>query len=266
MSVTGILTATAVVGVVGIFVGLFLGAAGIKFRVEVDEKEEAVLAALPGNNCGGCGYAGCSGLAAAIAKGEAPVNACPVGGAPVGEKIAAIMGVEAGASERKVAFVACMGVCDKSRQDYDYYGAQDCRMMGFVPGGGPKSCNSGCLGYGSCVKACPFDAIHVVNGVAVVDREKCKACGKCVEACPKHLISLIPYDAKYVVACSSKDKGPVTMKACEVGCIGCGLCARNCPSQAVEVKDFHAAIDQEKCTGCGACAEKCPKKCILPRT
>ena len=266
MSVTGILTATAVVGVVGIFVGLFLGAAGIKFRVEVDAKEEAVLAALPGNNCGGCGYAGCSGLAAAIAKGEAPVNACPVGGAPVGEKIAAIMGVEAGASERKVAFVACMGGCDKSRQDYDYYGAQDCRMMGFVPGGGPKSCNSGCLGYGSCVKACPFDAIHVVNGVAVVDREKCKACGKCVEACPKHLISLIPYDAKYVVACSSKDKGPVTMKACEVVCIGCGLCARNCPSQAVEVKDFHAAIDQEKCTGCGACAEKCPKKCILPRT
>lgn len=266
MSVTGILTATAVVGVVGIFVGLFLGVAGIKFRVEVDEREEAVLAALPGNNCGGCGYAGCSGLAAAIARGEAPVNACPVGGAPVGEKIAAIMGVEAGTSERKVAFVACMGDCDKARQDYDYYGARDCRMMGFVPGGGPKSCNSGCLGYGSCVKACPFDAIHVVNGVAVVDREKCKACGKCVEACPKHLISLIPYDAKYVVACSSKDKGPVTMKACDVGCIGCGLCARNCPSQAVSVKDFHATIDQEKCTGCGTCAEKCPKNCILSRS
>lgn len=266
MSVTGILTATAVVGVVGIFVGLFLGVAGIKFRVEVDEREEAVLAALPGNNCGGCGYAGCSGLAAAIARGEAPVNACPVGGAPVGEKIAAIMGVEAGTSERKVAFVACMGDCDKARQDYDYYGAQDCRMMGFVPGGGPKSCNSGCLGYGTCVKACPFDAIHVVNGVAVVDREKCKACGKCVEACPKHLISLIPYDAKYVVACSSKDKGPVTMKACDVGCIGCGLCARNCPSQAVSVKDFHATIDQEKCTGCGTCAEKCPKNCILSRS
>lgn len=263
MSVTGILTATAVVGVVGIFVGLFLGAAGIKFRVDVDEKEEAVLAALPGNNCGGCGYAGCSGLAAAIAKGEAPVNACPVGGAPVGVKIAAIMGVEAGASERKVAFVACMGDCGKSRQDYEYFGAQDCQMMGFVPGGGPKSCNSGCLGFGSCVKACPFDAIHVVNGVALVDKEKCKACGKCVEVCPKHLISLIPYDARYAVACSSKDKGPVTMKACDVGCIGCGLCARNCPSQAVEVKDFHAAIDQEKCTGCGTCVEKCPKKCII---
>lgn len=263
MGMTGILTATAVVGVVGIFVGLFLGVAGIRFRVEVDEREEAVLAALPGNNCGGCGYAGCSGLAAAIVKGEAPVNACPVGGAAVGEKIAAIMGVEAGDAERQVAFVACMGDCEKTKRDYDYYGIEDCRMMGFVPGGGPKACNSGCLGYGSCVKACPFDAIHVVNGVAVVDKEKCKACGKCVAACPKHLISLIPYDAKYVVACSSTDKGPVTMKACEAGCIGCGLCARNCPSQAVAVKDFHAAIDQEKCTGCGACAEKCPKKCIV---
>ena len=265
MSITGVLTATAVVGVVGIFVGLFLGVAGIKFRVEVDEKEEAVLAALPGNNCGGCGYAGCSGLASAIAKGEAPVNACPVGGAPVGEKIAAIMGVEAGASERKTAFVACMGDCEKAKQDYDYYGAQDCRMAGFVPGGGPKACNSGCLGFGSCVKACPFDAIHVVNGVAVVDKEACKACGKCVEACPKHLISLVPYDAKYAVACSSSDKGPVTMKVCQAGCIGCGLCARNCPAQAVEVKDFHAAINQEKCTGCGTCVEKGPKKCIIAR-
>ena len=263
MSITGILTATTIVGAVGIFVGLFLGAAGIKFKVKTDEREEAVLAALPGNNCGGCGYAGCSGLAAAIAKGEAPVGSCPVGGAAVAEKIAAIMGVEAGASERKVAYVACMGDCDKAKQDYDYSGIQDCRMAGFVPGGGPKSCNSGCLGFGTCVKACPFDAIHVINGVAVVDREACKACGKCVEACPKHLISLIPYRAKYKVACSSVDKGPVTMKVCSSGCIGCGLCARNCPNEAVAVKDFHAVIDQEKCVGCGACAEKCPKKCIV---
>ncbi len=263
MSATGILTATVIVGVVGIFVGLFLGVAGIKFRVEVDEKEEAVLAALPGNNCGGCGYAGCSGLAAAIAKGEAAVDACPVGGAKTGEAIAAIMGVEAGGSQRKVAFVACMGDCEKAKEDYEYYGIHDCRMMDFVPGGGPKTCGSGCLGFGSCVKACPFDAIHVVNGVAVVDKEACKACGKCVAVCPKHLISLIPYDAKYAVACSSRDKGPVTMKACQAGCIGWGLCARNCPSQAVAVQEFHAAIDQEKCTGCGACAEKCPKKCII---
>lgn len=263
MSVTGILAAAAVVGAVGIFVGLFLGAAGIKFKVEIDEKEEAVLAALPGNNCGGCGYAGCSGLAAAIAKGEAPVGACPVGGAPVAEKIAAVMGVEAGNSQRMTAFVACGGDCDKAKQDYEYCGIRDCSKMAFVPGGGPKSCDSGCLGYGNCVKVCPFDAIHIVNGVAVVDRDKCKACGKCVEACPKHLISLIPYQAKYAVNCSSKDKGPVTMKVCQAGCIGCGICVKNCPNQAVTVKEFHAVIDQEKCAGCGICAQKCPKKIIV---
>lgn len=263
MSVTGILTATVVVGVVGIFVGIFLGIAGIRFKVQVDEKEEAVLAVLPGNNCGGCGYAGCSGLAAAIAKGEAPVNACPVGGEPVGKKVAEIMGVEAEATERQVAFVACQGDCEKAGKDYDYYGIEDCRMMSFVPGGGPKSCNSGCLGFGTCAKVCPFDAIHVENGVAVVDKEECKACGKCIAVCPKHLISLVPYRAKLAVACSSTDKGPVTMKACKTGCIGCGICVKNCPSQAVSVSDFHATIDQEKCTGCGTCMEKCPKKAIV---
>ncbi|MDE5590749.1 MAG: RnfABCDGE type electron transport complex subunit B [Acetatifactor sp.] len=263
MSGIGIITATTVVGAVGIFVGLFLGVAGIRFKVKVDEKEEAVLAALPGNNCGGCGFAGCSGLAAAIAKGEAPVNACPVGGDAVGKQIAEIMGVEAENTVRQVAFVACQGDCEKAKQDYDYYGIEDCRMMSFVPGGGPKSCNSGCLGFGTCAKVCPFDAIHVVNGVAVVDKEKCKACGKCIAVCPKKLITMIPYDAKLAVACSSKDKGPVTMKACQTGCIGCGICVKNCPSQAVAVTDFNATIDQEKCTGCGTCAEKCPKKAIV---
>lgn len=265
MSITGILTAALVVGLVGIFIGIFLGAAGIKFKVEVDEKEEAVLASLPGNNCGGCGYAGCSGLAAAIAKGEAPVNGCPVGGEPVGKKIAEIMGVSAEDSVRMVAYVHCQGDCEKTHQDYDYSGIEDCRMMSFVPNGGPKSCNSGCLGYGSCVKACPFGAIKVVNGVAVVDKEACKACGKCIEACPKHLISLLPYDSKLAVACSSTDKGPITMKACQVGCIGCGICVKNCPQEAIKVEDFHAIIDYEKCTGCGTCMEKCPKKAIVVR-
>ena len=136
-------------------------------------------------------------------------------------------------------------------------------MMAFVPGGGPKSCNGGCMGYGSCVKECPFDAIAVVRGVAVVDREKCKACSKCVAVCPKHLISLMPYDAGTVVACQSTDKGPVTMKACQTGCIGCGICVKNCAAEAVRVENFHAVIDQDKCSGCGTCVEKCPKKAII---
>ena len=260
---SGILIATLVVGGIGLFIGLFLGIAAIKFKVQMDEREVAVLEALPGNNCGGCGYAGCSGLAAVIAKGEAAVNQCPVGGEAVAKVISGIMGVEAGESKRMVAFVACQGDCDRAKVDYEYTGIEDCRMLSFVPNGGPKTCNYGCPGYGSCVQACPFDAIHVVNGVAVVDREQCKACGKCVEACPKKLISLIPYDAPYQVACSSKDKGPVAMKACDVACIGCGLCKRNCPADAVTVENFNAAIDPEKCTGCGTCIEKCPKKSIV---
>ena len=263
MNMTGILIATAVVAVVGLFIGLFLGIAGIKFKVEVDEREEAILGVLPGNNCGGCGYPGCSGLASAIVKGEAPVGACPVGGEEVAKNVAQIMGVEAGDSVKKVAFVKCQGDCEKAKVDYEYTGAEDCAMLSFVPNGGPKSCNYGCLGYGSCVKVCPFDAIHVVNGIAVVDKEACKACGKCVAACPKHLIELIPYNAKYVVACSSKEKGPVTMKECSVGCIGCTLCAKNCPNDAVKIENFLSVIDQEKCEGCGICMEKCPKKSIV---
>lgn len=266
MDILGIVQAVAVVGGVGLFIGLFLGAAAIKFKVQVDEKEEAVLAALPGNNCGGCGFPGCSGLAAAIAKKEAPVNACPVGGEAVGKVIGEIMGVEAEVAIRQAAFVQCQGDCDKITLDYDYTGIEDCRMLSFVPNGGAKSCNYGCLGYGTCVEVCPFDAIHVENGVARVDKDKCKACGKCVEICPKHLISLIPYDAKYVVACSSKDKGPVTMKDCTVGCIGCQLCKKNCEAGAVEIRDFNAAIDYEKCVECGVCVEKCPRKSIVEHT
>ena len=260
---SGILTAVLLVGGTGLLVGLFLGFAAIKFKVEVDEKEVAVLEALPGNNCGGCGYPGCSGLAAAIAKGEAPVNQCPVGGESVAKNIAAIMGVDAGDSEKMVAFVACNGDCEKANKDYEYHGEEDCTMVSFVPNGGPKSCNQGCTGFGNCVKACPFDAIHVVNGVAKVDKEACKACGKCVAACPKKLISLIPYRSTYAVACANTDKGPVAMKKCQVACIGCSLCVKSCENDAVHVDNFNATIDESKCIACGKCFEKCPKKAIV---
>ena len=133
MNVTAIIFAAVVVGGVGILIGLFLGVSGEKFKVEVDEREVAVTEALPGNNCGGCGYAGCSGLAAAIVKGEAPVNQCPVGGAPVAAKIGEIMGVKAEEGERKAAFVKCAGTCEKANQDYEYTGVQDCALWHLFP-------------------------------------------------------------------------------------------------------------------------------------
>ena len=192
MNIEAIIVATVVVAAVGLFIGIFLGIAGKKFAVETDEREIAVREALPGNNCGGCGYAGCSGLAAAIVAGEAEVGGCPVGGAPVAEKIAAIMGVEAGSQERQVAFVKCAGTCEKAVTEYNYYGVKDCLMASQMQDGGAKGCAFGCLGYGSCVAACPFDAIHIVGGIAVVAQTACKTCGKCVAACPKKLIELNP--------------------------------------------------------------------------
>ena len=260
--VTGIIIAAAVVGILGILIGIFLGIASEKFKVEVDEKEILVRNELPGNNCGGCGYAGCDALATAIAAGQAEVGACPVGGASTAEKIGAIMGVAGGTTEKKVAFVKCKGTCDKTKVQYNYYGVDDCKKVSVVPGAGEKACTYGCMGYGSCVKACAFDAIHVVDGVAVVDKEKCVACGKCVSSCPNHLIELVPYKAEHLVQCSSHDKGKDVKSVCESGCIGCTLCTKQCEFDAIHMENNLAVIDYEKCTNCGKCAEKCPVKVI----
>ena len=259
---TGIIIAASIVGGVGILIGLFLGISGEKLKVEVDEKEVAVRAQLPGNNCGGCGYAGCDGLAAAIAKGEAPVSGCPVGGEEAASRIAEIMGVTVDASVRKAAFVKCSGNCDVAKDDYIYSGIKDCRMAALVPNGGAKSCDYGCLGFGACVDVCDLGAIHVVNGVAVVDKDICRGCGRCVKVCPKQLIELRPVTGTASVVCSSHDKGKVVMDACSAGCIGCTLCEKQCESGAITMDNNVPVIDYNKCTGCGKCAEKCPKKVI----
>jgi Na+-translocating ferredoxin:NAD+ oxidoreductase RNF subunit RnfB len=260
----GIVIATLVVGVIGLIMGLLLIKVDQTFKVEVDEKESAVREYLPGNNCGACGFAGCDAMAAAIVKGEAPVNGCPVGGDPVGAKIAQIMGVEADATEKKVAFVKCSGDCEKVAPKANYYGISDCASA-VSSGLSPYACDYGCLGFGTCAAACPFDAISVVNGVACIDRNKCRACGKCVSACPKHLIELLPDKSEYAVACSNRDRGPAVKKACTAGCIGCKLCEKQCESDAVHVENNISHIDYEKCVGCGKCAEKCPVKVIKKR-
>ena len=263
MNITAILIAAAVIAVAGIIVGIGLGLFGEKFKVEVDEKEVAIREELPGNNCGGCGFAGCDALAKAIAEGKAPANACPVGGAAVAEKIGAVMGVEGGDAVKMVAFVKCAGTCEKAGIKANYYGVSDCKSAAAIPGRGDKACAYGCLGFGSCVAACQFDALHIKEGVAFVDKEKCVACGKCIQECPNGLIELVPYDAKYAVSCSNKDKGPKVMAVCDTGCIGCGICAKQCEFEAITVENNIAHIDQSKCTGCGKCAAKCPKKVIM---
>ena len=265
MSITGIIFTIIVVGMVGLVVGFLLVTASEKFKVEVDEKVAAVREQLPGNNCGACGFPGCDGMAAAIASGQAPVNGCPVGGAPVAEKIGKIMGVEAGETVKMVAYVRCSGDCQHAKDKSEYYGIRDCRAAAAIPGKGAKACTYGCMGFGTCVKECQFDAIHVINGVAVVDRTKCKACGKCVAACPNGLIEMIPDTSRYVVSCRSQDKGKAVKDACSAGCIGCTACTRVCESDAIHMNGNVAEIDQTKCTGCGKCAEKCPVKIIHAR-
>lgn len=255
----GVLIAGGVVGAVGLIIGILLGIAAKKLSVEVDERIEQVRECLPGSNCGGCGFAGCDACAEAIVQGRAPVTACP-GGRHA--DIGTIMGTDVGDVVKKVAYVRCKGTCDRTTVKYRYQGIPDCRKLALIPGHGEKDCIYGCMGYGSCVSVCKYDAIHVVNGVALVDALKCAGCGACVRVCPNGIIELKPADSKYAVSCNSKDKGKDVKAKCTAGCIGCGICTKQCENGAVTVENNLAHIDYEKCTGCGKCAEKCPVKII----
>jgi len=258
-----VVIALVVLVVLGGVFGLILAIAAKVFAVEKDAREEAIAEALPGANCGGCGYAGCGGYAAAVVKGEAPVNACAAGGAAVAAQIGEIMGVSADMGRRAVAMVKCSGVDGRVKQKFAYVGLEDCTSAALIGGGGPNACSFGCLGFGNCVKACVFGAMTVENGVARVDRDLCTGCMRCAEACPKNLIAKVPYDAVVTVPCNSRDKGVVVRAACEVGCIACKLCEKNCEYDAIHVVDTVAVIDYDKCVSCGNCVSKCPRKIIL---
>jgi electron transport complex protein RnfB len=258
---TTVLATVLVLAITGLIFGAILAYASRVFQVEVDPKVEEIQKALPGANCGACGYPGCSGYAQAVAAGTAKVDVCTPGGAPVAEKLASIMGVEAGDVEAQVAFVQCGGKECKER--FEYQGIRQC-LAAQQLGGGHKACTWACLGFGDCVEVCAFGALSMgPDGLPQVAEELCTGCGLCTDACPRDVIAMIPAGAKVRVACGSRDRGSVVRKICPDGCIGCGICAKACPHSAIEMVDNLAVINYEKCDGCGTCAQKCPTGAIV---
>ncbi|GHV07779.1 electron transport complex protein RnfB [Clostridia bacterium] len=253
--------AILILGGMGLIFGLVLTFAGRIFAVPRDTRYDELVTALPGANCGGCGFAGCEAYAAAVLNDGAAINLCPVGGADTAASLAAVMGVQITKNTRFTALVKCSGGL-RARHKFRYAGIQDC-VAAMRISGGVLECPYGCLGLGTCAAACSFGAISVVDGVALVDHERCTGCMQCAEACPKNIIQTVPYYADVNVCCSSRDKGAALRKVCEIGCLGCRLCEKVCKFGAIKVEDNLAVIDHAKCTSCGDCAERCPRKLIV---
>ena len=266
-----ILIAVIVLGAIGLIAALVLYFTSKKFAVKEDPRIGQVNEVLPGANCGGCGFPGCGGMASACVKaadaGSLEGLNCPVGGQPVMEKVAAILGMKVEASAPKLAVVRCNGTCENRPRTVIYDGVKSCRIANTTCMG-ETACAYGCLGCGDCVNACQFGAIKMNEETSLpeVDSTKCTACGACAKACPRNIIEIrVVKGAKkmgVVVECMNKDKGAVAMKACKAACIGCQKCVKVCAFDAVHVENNLAYIDPEKCRNCRKCEQECPKKAI----
>ena len=263
-----ILIAVISLGAIGLVAAVILYAASKKFAVYEDPRIAQVSEVLPQANCGGCGYPGCSGFAAACVKaGSLEGKLCPVGGQPTMEKVAAILGLEAAASEPQVAVVRCNGTCANRPKLTQYDGVRSCVVANSTYGG-ETGCTFGCLGCGDCVSACTFGAIKMnpETGLPEVDESKCTACGACAKACPRSIIEIRPKgknNRRVYVQCVNKDKGAVARKACAAACIGCGKCVKVCPFEAITLENNLAYIDPAKCKSCRKCEMECPQNAII---
>lgn len=227
-------TAIVSLGVLGLILGVGLVIANRYLQVKEDPLIEKVLELLPGANCGGCGYGGCQAFARAIVNEGKDVTLCAPSSETAVAEISKLLGREIITKTKKVAIVLCGGDQERAKQKFRYMGDLDCRSANSL-GGGDKLCNFGCLGYGSCLKVCKFDAIKITpTGIAVIDPEKCTGCGKCIEVCPKGIIKLVPKDTPLHVLCSSPLKGKIVKEQCNVGCIGCKLCTKQSPLIVME--------------------------------
>lgn len=249
--------------IVALVLGFLLGVFKKMFYVDVDETEAKVRELLPGANCGGCGYPGCDGCAAAIARGEAPVNACTAGGPAVAKAVGKLMGVDVKA-ERKVAVLLCQGTRELAPAKASYNGVKTCKAVKLSING-LKLCDYGCIGFGDCERVCPFGAICVSeDGIPHVDYAKCTGCGRCVMECPQKVLSTIPAERKGSIAlCSNRNPRKAQVaKDCKVGCFKCGKCEKVCPTGAIKVTDGIPLVDYAKCDSCGECVKNCPMKVL----
>lgn len=255
-----ILIPVIIVTVIGIIAGVILSLSAKFFSVPTDPKIEQIRDALPGANCGGCGYSGCDGYAEAIVNNGAEITLCGAGGADTAKSISAIMGVDAGDIRKRVAVVHCSGTNECTGNRFDYRGLTSCKAA-VLTSGGQSACGFACIGLGDCAAVCENDAIKLVNGIAQISPAKCIACRKCVGECPRGVIGIEFADSRSV-RCSSTEKGAVTRKVCTAGCIGCGKCAKVCEAGAIKLENNLAHIDSSLCTDCGKCESECPVKVI----
>lgn len=261
-----ILLSTILMGSIGLIFSIFLVIANKKFHVEVDERISKIEQALPGANCGGCGFASCSNYAEAIVQKGAKLNMCVVADSETLEKLGEIMGVKVEKGEKKIAVVLCRGDREAAKFPGIYKGIKDCAAA-IYSSDVAKRCKYGCVGLGSCVAACPFDAIHISeHGIPIVNVEKCTGCGNCVDACPRKLIELHYLSQKVHVYCKSKDPGAIYKTVCTNACIGCGLCVKAATSDnkpdAIKVQDNLAIVNYENYQLKPEYIQKCPTGAI----